>query len=420
MGGTDALADIKSYVTNGTTNINFVSTLQTPGIGGGKLTNPIATLMLSYTTPCDTFSTTATPAQDTICKGETVQLNATGGVQYSWFGAFGGLSDTSSANPMASPPQTTTYIVTIKNDSGCVKTEHVKIWVRPGPKPDTIVITPQTCGSPNGSIQVGNIQNGAAPFNYQLTNLQTLSTINQQLPTFNNLTTNNFQLLITDANGCTWQSDTLFVPIVNNVVASFNSVPQAPFSNPNQPLGKAPMEVSFINTSQNANSYQWTIISPFTVNGLTVNDTIIQHSTLNIQHFFTEGGTYEVCLIAYNNQPQCADTVCKTIFIDQNEEISVFIPNVFTPNGDNENDNFVIQIVGAELLESLEVEVFNRWGQQVGSWKFPSPTLGELTIWNGTTTTGKKASEGTYFYVLAYTTKKGEAVTEKGTVTLLR
>ncbi len=413
MTKSDVIMNSNPYIAFNSTNftLDFISqSSQSPN----NASNAVWSFFLTYTNNCDTFTTTATPAQDTICLGDSVQLTATGGATYSWFGAFGGLSDSAIANPMASPPQTTTYIVTIKNDSGCVKTEHVKIWVRPAPTPDTIVITPQTCGSPVGSLQVGNIQNGAAPFTYQLTNLQTLSTINQQLPTFNNLTTNNFQLLITDANGCTWQSDTLFVPQINNVVASFNSVPQAPFSNPTQPLGKAPMEVSFINTSQNANMFQWSVVSS------QPGDTLIQHSSFNIQHFFTQGGVFEVCLIAYNNLPQCADTVCKTIFIDHNEEISIFIPNVFTPNGDNENDNFVIQLIGAELLESLEVEVFNRWGQQVGSWKFPSPTLGELTIWNGTTTTGKKASEGTYFYVVTYTTKAGETITEKGTVSLLR
>ncbi|PKP44894.1 MAG: hypothetical protein CVT95_10275, partial [Bacteroidetes bacterium HGW-Bacteroidetes-12] len=153
------------------------------------------------------------------------------------------------------------------------------------------------------------------------------------------------------------------------------------------------------------------------------------NASFNTQHFFTQGGVFEVCLIAYNNQPQCADTVCKTIFIDHNEEISLLIPNVFTPNGDNENDNFVIQLIGAELLESLEVKVFNRWGQEVSSSRFDvqslvseipaSSGMTELVVWNGTTTTGKKASEGTYFYVISYTTKAGETVVEKGTVSLL-
>lgn len=130
MSATDVLADIKSYVNNSDTFVDILFRYQSPLWQNGVLTNPVRTVMLSYSTPCDTFSTSITPT-DTICLGDSLQLNATGGSQYSWFGAFGGLSDTSIANPKVSPPQTTTYIVTITNDSGCVKTEQVKIWVNP-------------------------------------------------------------------------------------------------------------------------------------------------------------------------------------------------------------------------------------------------------------------------------------------------
>jgi len=425
MGGTDALADIKSYVNNGDTAVDIVFTYQTlNNSNGGILTNPIRAVMLSYSTPCDTFSTAATATQDTICLGDSVQLSATGGATYSWYGSFGGLSDTSIANPMASPPQTTTYIVTIKNDSGCVKTEHVKIWVI---QPiDSISTTPTTCGNATGSITSHFNTNANYNFTLYDNNFNLLSS--NITGTFNQLAEGTY-IVENILHNCTFY-DTVMVNAVNNVTASFYNAPQAPFSNPNQSLGKAPMEVSFMNTSQNANMFAWSIAEIASYLAMTgPKDTLIQHSTFNTQHFFTEGGTFEVCLIAYNNLPQCADTVCKTIFIDNNENVSVLIPNVFTPNGDNENDNFVIQVLGANLLERLEVEVFNRWGQEVGSRKLEVGSLGEIpvfsgmtevVIWDGTTTSGKKAAEGTYFYVVTYTTKQGETVTEKGSVTLLR
>jgi len=127
MAGTDGLADIKSYIPNNTTNLNIDMVYE------NNITkyNIYLAYFLSYTTPCDTFSTSISTTNDTICPWGSTQLQATGGSQYSWFGAFGGLSDTSIANPIATPPQTTTYICTITNDSGCVKTEQVKIWVDP-------------------------------------------------------------------------------------------------------------------------------------------------------------------------------------------------------------------------------------------------------------------------------------------------
>ena len=87
-------------------------------------------------------------------------------------------------------------------------------------------------------------------------------------------------------------------------------------------------------------------------------------------------------------------------------------------------------IIGAALLESLEVEVFNRWGQRVASSIFNAQSLAseiptsagmtELVIWDRTTTAGKTASSDTYFYVVTYSNKEGETVSEKGSVSLLR
>ena len=350
-------------------------------------------------------------------------------MQYSWFGSYNGfyrsgLNDTSIANPMAMPTQTTTYICTIKNDSGCVKTEQVKIWVNPLPVADTLMVTNNFCGDSVGSLQVGNIANGTAPFNYQLTNLQTPNTINQQLTTFNNLGTGNYQLTITDANGCTF-TDTATITETNIVQANFTATPSVA-------LPIAIGIVDFSNTSLNANTFEWTITSlPFgSAQGAL--DTLTQNASLNTQYLFNQSGTYETCLIAYNNIPTCADTICKTIIVE--DEISFVIPNVFTPNFDNDNDNFVIQLTGASLIKELKVAIFNRWGMLVSSSQFlvdgfnqiQTTNNQQLTVWDGRTTAAKLAPAGTYFYVVSYTLKDDNTSTslsehhKKGSVTLLR
>jgi len=52
----------------------------------------------------------------TICAGDSVQLNASGGISYSWMPATA-LSSTDIANPLAFPSQTTSYTVTVSNGS---------------------------------------------------------------------------------------------------------------------------------------------------------------------------------------------------------------------------------------------------------------------------------------------------------------
>ena len=423
MKGTDVLLNINSIINPNATNFSLNCTPKQTLPPNNS--NNIWAFFLTYTTPCDTFTTTIT-TNDTICLGESIQLNATGGVQYSWFGAFEGLSDTSIANPMASPPQTTTYIVTIKNDSGCVKTEQVKIWVNPLPVADTLIVTNNFCGDSVGSLQVGAISNGGQPYLYSLTNLQTGNTQNSSLTTFNSLGTANYQLTITDINGCTF-TDTATITETNIVQANFTATPSS---------GVAPLLVEFDNTSLNANAFQWSITSlPFgSAQGAL--DTLVwipacagNAAACGLQYEFINSGTYQACLIAYNNIPTCADTICKTIIVS--DEISFVIPNVFTPNFDNENDNFVIQLTGASLIKTLKVEVFNRWGETLRSVEFREmgvvnsqntlPTT-QYTIWDGRTTAAEIAPDGTYFYVISYIKDDASATlsTRKGSITLLR
>ncbi|MBE7176799.1 MAG: gliding motility-associated C-terminal domain-containing protein [Mucilaginibacter polytrichastri] len=63
----------------------------------------------------------------TLCQGNKVMLHATGGGNYTWSPAAG-LSDVHSANPMASPEQTTIYKVTSVTGD-CVTTDEIKITV---------------------------------------------------------------------------------------------------------------------------------------------------------------------------------------------------------------------------------------------------------------------------------------------------
>jgi gliding motility-associated-like protein len=64
----------------------------------------------------------------TINYGETYQLNATGGVDYTWSPSTG-LDSTDISNPLAQPTLTTTYTVTIDNGSGCSTDRQVTITV---------------------------------------------------------------------------------------------------------------------------------------------------------------------------------------------------------------------------------------------------------------------------------------------------
>ncbi|MFC6996363.1 T9SS type A sorting domain-containing protein [Rufibacter roseus] len=75
---------------------------------------------------------TLTPTAASICKGSSVQLQASGAVSYSWSPATG-LDDPTSATPIASPDITTTYTVTGTSAAGCISSKTITVTVRPLP-----------------------------------------------------------------------------------------------------------------------------------------------------------------------------------------------------------------------------------------------------------------------------------------------
>ncbi len=90
---------------------------------------------------------------------------------------------------------------------------------------------------------------------------------------------------------------------------------------------------------------------------------------------------------------------------------SIELPNVFTPDGDTQNDVFTSFTPGA--YDQFSVLIYNRWGREV----FESTDAN--FAWDGKTKAGAELKAGTYFYVVQ-TTLKGVTEKKTGTVTLIR
>lgn len=158
--------------------------------------------------------------------------------------------------------------------------------------------------------------------------------------------------------------------------------------------------------------------------------------------YHADRGYYDVCLIATNAQ-NCSDTACMQIqnYFDTSYER----PNVFTPNGDGDNDRFSLRMQGDE---AYTMKIYNRWGEVVYKtdkeannnecfWtnevsdkdydckeasKDPENPRGckYCKFWNGTTQNGNEAPAGTYFYKITYEQRHQDSQVVQGTVTLIR
>lgn len=160
----------------------------------------------------------------------------------------------------------------------------------------------------------------------------------------------------------------------------------------------APIDVQFLSNANDATQfYKWEI---FKEKSLVTNRT-----DKDQRYTFTEAGNYIVRLTISNNTCSFSDSVTVVV-----SESAIYVPIVFTPNGDGFNDEFR---VAYKSLISFQCWVYNRWGRQVYYWS--DPTKG----WDGNIN-GKKAVPGPYFYVIKAIGSDKKVYKLKGDINLLR
>lgn len=96
---------------------------------------------------------------------------------------------------------------------------------------------------------------------------------------------------------------------------------------------------------------------------------------------------------------------------------NVYIPNVFSPNLDGINDEFLIY-TGKEVERIVTLKIFDRWGELVyQNDGFPPNTPSEG--WKGNFK-GEKMSNGVFIYLAVVRFVDGKEIQYQGDVTLLR
>jgi gliding motility-associated-like protein len=151
-------------------------------------------------------------------------------------------------------------------------------------------------------------------------------------------------------------------------------------------------EISIKNTSKNTFSYFWNF-------GDDKSD-----SAIAPKHTYTSSGTYSIRLIV-NRSTLCESELTKTITLSE-EQGAIAIPNVFSPNGDGNNDIF--EVLGVKDCAPYSLSIFNRWGELI--FKSNDKKIG----WDGFYK-GKPQPAGVYVYMLNAIGKK-----YKGSITLIR
>ncbi len=215
----------------------------------------------------------------------------------------------------------------------------------------------------------------------------TTSTLGDPSHTYHSVGTYTVTLVAVNNTGC--KSVDSFIQIIKVLpvpTANFSYAPVVPV--PNVPT-------TFTNLSINAVRYAWDFGD---------NTTSIE---VNPVHQYNKTGSYKVCLTAFSSG-NCPSMLCKQASADI--EPLIGLPTAFSPNGDGEND--ILYVRGA-AIETLDLKIFNRWGQLVFE------TTSMQKGWDGTFN-GQPQPMEAYAYVLNATFIDGTAKQMKGNITLLR
>jgi len=127
-----------------------------------------------------------------------------------------------------------------------------------------------------------------------------------------------------------------------------------------------------------------------------------------ISHDYTQIGDFTITL-ALTNELGCTDTLTRELCVEN--RVVMYVPNVFSPNGDGENDVFKIEAYGiGEVLWS----VFSRFGEKI----YETDTFED--VWDGTHR-GETMNPGVFVVHVQYTDQAtGQSGERISTVTLIR
>ncbi|UKN03524.1 choice-of-anchor L domain-containing protein [Paracrocinitomix mangrovi] len=353
-----------------------------------------------------------------LCYGAPTGV-ATVDTVYNYTGAYGQVAYFWNPNPSAIPNGIGTnfinhmgpgaYSLTINDENGCSKVFDFTIVYPPELVFTELGTDPAYCRlfdyqSGNGVVYAA-AGGGTPSYNYTWTNLQTMQTSNNT--TWGGLNPGDYFIQVVDGAGC-FLTDTIALDSLNPI-AEYTATSDA-FDDPLVYEGTAQVCVHFENQSQyfaNPNNPNSDTTFFWNFNYDNISWTISHDISEEFDTCYNSAGEYEVCLVALNKNG-CSDTTCHTIIVHDPLQ---FLPiNVFTPNGDGDNDFFFFP---SQAVQSFSCTIVNRWGVTVGE-------LTDITqTWNGTDMNGSACPDGVYFYVYEGISTDGTELKGQGTVTII-
>lgn len=323
-----------------------------------------------------------------VCSGDSVQLTTVGGLDslstnFTWV-PNENISDNKVRSPFVFPKFDTWYSLTA-SEGACSTSDSVFVKVIPTPKADFTISSDALCGTE--TVRFLNLSSDGKAYIWDFGDG---SISNEFDPEHTYASSAWYSVSLTVINDSACQNNVVkdsLIFVGQELIADFYSEPSFPVK-----LYLPNTKVQFFNQSSGAiTEYLWDFGDGN------------KSTEVNPRHEFLETGSFNVILYATDSL-NCVQSVNHGTY--EVLEPNIFLPNVFSPNGDGVNDWFKIMYEGSEKPSLI---IFDRWGEKVFE------TNENPLIWDGKRTNGTKAKEGIYFYVLTIGDKKIQ-----GNVSLVR
>jgi gliding motility-associated-like protein len=311
-----------------------------------------------------------------VCPLLPVQLNAAGGIFFSWQPVTG-LSDPTIANPTALVNETITYTVTVTDANNCSAADSVSL---------TPVEPPVTSVSADTAICTGSMVQlfASGGSSYEWHPASGLNNVSIPDPVASPESTTTYSVFISDGFCYT---DTLQVTVTTEPLPSVNAGEDALVINGS----------SYSMTAMASEGiYQW-----LPVEGLSCSD------CLNPVASPAQTTTYTLTV---TSSPGCSASDEVTLTLNCGTEV-IFVPSAFTPNKNGQNDVLYLRTIGSVNLNFFRV--YDRWGKVI--FETGDPANG----WDGTYK-GKAMMPGVYLFEWEAMCSGGDLLKKQGNVTLLR
>lgn len=381
---------------------------------------------------------------DVLCNGDSTgaaTVTATGGTPgylYNWSSGGTGITETGLSAGI--------YYVTITDANNCTAIDSVMVLEPPVLIPNIVSLNSASCFGYCDGDATASASGGISPYTY----VWDIAAGSQTTALATGLCAGTYSVVVTDSNGC----DTVISVTINEPPAVIQSI--------SPDIGICLRDSITLNVTGGV-SYVWTsgdttasiIVSPVSDTSYTVTATdaggctesaivnIIVDTSITVdagpdvtivegsstQLLVSGGSSYlwnpstglsctncpnpvaspgETTTYVVTDTKPCSNTDSVTVFVDGDK--SIYVANVFSPNGDGKND--VLFVRGKGLLEATLI-IYDRWGEKVVEVE------GLSQGWDGTYR-GERLNNAVFVYYVIATYFDDEVVNKQGNVSLVR